>query len=176
VGGQRILDRVADALRAVSSDILLVSNAADAASWLPGVTTIPDGRSERGSLVGIHTALTHALAGGSALVVAWDMPFVSEDLLRMIRDRGRHTPFAVVPEGPTGLEPMCAMYTAQALPTVAAAIDAGDLRLTNMLARLPSFERVPLATIANVGDPAHLFFNVNTADDLAAAERMAASA
>jgi molybdopterin-guanine dinucleotide biosynthesis protein A len=175
VGGKRILDRIADVLRAVSSDIVLVSNAADAASWLPGVTTIADVRSERGSLVGIHTALTHSHADGSVLVVAWDMPFVSEDLLCLIRDRGRHAPFAVVPEGPAGLEPMCAMYTRQTLPAVAAAIDAGDLRLTSMVARLPSFERIPLVTIASVGDPARLFFNVNSADDLAAAERMAAT-
>jgi hypothetical protein len=42
-----------------------------------------------------------------------------------------------------------------------------------MLARLPSYERVSLAEVARVGDPAKLFFNVNTADDLATAERLA---
>jgi molybdopterin-guanine dinucleotide biosynthesis protein A len=157
----------------VTSQVVLVSNATDAASWLPDIRAIPDVRSERGSLVGIHTALAHAAPGDDVLVVAWDMPFVTDDLLRLIRDCAEHATFAAVPEGPAGLEPLCAVYRPHALPFVVAAIDAGDLRLSNLFARLPAYERISRAAIAKVGDPARLFFNVNSADDLAVAERMA---
>jgi len=156
----------------LTPELIVVSNAADAASWLPGVPAIPDTRPERGSLVGLHTALTHA--AGDMLVVAWDMPFVSADLLRLIHDHRRAGTCAVVPEGPAGPEPLCALYTPSALPPVTAAIDAGNLRFTDMLASLPSYERIPLGAVLALGEPARLFFNVNTPDDLAEAERMAA--
>lgn len=172
VGGRRIVDRVADALRAMSPEIVVVSNAIDAASWIPGVRAVPDVRAERGSLVGIHTALT--CAADDVFVVAWDMPFVTADLLGFIGERAQRAAFAVVPEGPSGLEPLCAWYSARALPFLTAAIDAGDFRLTSMLATLPSYDRIPLADVTRVGDPARLFFNVNTPNDLDTAERMAA--
>jgi molybdopterin-guanine dinucleotide biosynthesis protein A len=174
VAGRRIIDRVVDALRPVTSQVVLASNAPDATRWLPGVRAIPDVRSERGSLVGIHTALAHA-GPDDVLVVAWDMPFVTDRLLQLICDCAHHTTFAAVPEGPTGLEPLCAVYRPSALPFIVGAIEAGDLRMTNLLDRLPSFEKISPAAIATVGDPARLFFNVNSADDLAAAERMAAA-
>lgn len=150
-----------------------MSNAVDAATWIPDIPAIRDVRSERGSLVGIHTALTYAVGRDDLLVVAWDMPFVSAELLRLVCDGARRSRFAAVPDGPSGLEPMCAVYKPDALPFVIDALDAGDLRLTNLVGRLPSYERISLATIADVGDPARLFFNVNTADDLVTAERMA---
>ena len=85
VGGRRILDRVVDAVQAVSGEPpLLVANAPDAASWRPDLKTIPDVRPGFGSLGGIYTAVT---AGPSpVLSVAWDMPFVPEALLRALVD------------------------------------------------------------------------------------------
>lgn len=158
----------------MTHDLIVVSNANDAGSWLPGVPVVGDVRSERGSLVGIHTALTRA--ADDVLVVAWDMPFVTGELLQLVRDRGRHAMFAAVPESLTGLEPMCALYTSNALSIVTAAVDAGNLRLMHMVAALPSLERIGLSDVSAVGAPERLFFNVNTPTDLAAAERMAAQA
>jgi len=55
VGGIRIIDRVASAIRAVTPDIVLVANAPDAEQWLGAVKVCRDVRSERGSVVGLHT-------------------------------------------------------------------------------------------------------------------------
>src|SRR2546428_649003 len=85
VGGRRIVDRVASALDGVATEIMIVSNAEDAADWIPGIRVVHDLRPERGSLVGIHAAISHARA--PVLVVAWDMPFVTRALLSTIRDR-----------------------------------------------------------------------------------------
>jgi molybdopterin-guanine dinucleotide biosynthesis protein A len=172
VGGQRIIDRVAGALREVVSELVLVSNAPDAARWLPAVSTIGDARPERGSVVGIHTAVAHAR--GDVLVVAWDMPFVTPALLALIRDRSAPDAFATVPEGPAGLEPLCAIYSPACLPFIEAAIDDGQFRLSRVLERLPSLIRIPSRDVAAAGDVTQLFFNVNDAADLAAAERLAA--
>ena len=176
VAGARIIDRVAAALLGVTSDLILVANAGDAETWLQsprGIPVVSDVRSERGSLVGIHTALSRARS--DVMAVAWDMPFVTTRLLELIRDRGRFEKFATVPEGAGGLEPFCALYTSGCLPIIEAALDAGDLRMSNALQRLPTMTRVSRDEIETVGDPARLFFNVNTAQDLESAERMAAS-
>jgi molybdenum cofactor guanylyltransferase len=171
VGGVRIVDRVAAAMRGVTDELILVSNATDATRWLDGVPAFADARAERGSLVGIHTALTHAR--DYALVAAWDMPFVTEALFHLIVERAGRSPYATVPESAHGLEPLCASYSVRCIPFIEAAIDEGDLRLSDLLQRLPSCERIPQADVAPVGDPARLFINVNSAADLSAAERLA---
>jgi molybdopterin-guanine dinucleotide biosynthesis protein A len=168
----RIVDRVAAALRSATNGMMVISNDADAGDWLPGIPAYSDVRPERGSLVGIHSALTHAR--DDVLVVAWDMPFVSAELLELLCTHRSRARFAVVPEGPAGLDPFCAIYAVECLPVIDAALDAGDLRLSHLLARLPHVERVPFRDIEAVGDPAKLLFNVNTAADLAIAEEMAA--
>ena len=173
VGGRRIVDRVIDAARSVASQILLVANDAEAARWLRGIRIARDLRPERGSIVGIHTAL--ATTGRPTIVVAWDMPFVSRDLLALIAERGVNEPFAVVPEGESGLEPFCALYTPGCLPFIAQAIDERDLRATALPSRFPSFTRIPMTDIAAIGEPAQVFFNVNTADDLRRAEEIDAA-
>ena len=57
VHGERIIDRVAGALRESADDLLLVANDAAAASWLPGVRVECDLRPGLGSLGGLHSAL-----------------------------------------------------------------------------------------------------------------------
>ena len=64
------------------------------------------------------------------------------------------------------------MYTPACLPVIEAALDAGELRMSTVLGRLPSLTRIPVAEISTVGDPSRLFFNVNDAADLALAEQM----
>ena len=173
MNGRRIIDRVADALRGVVSDLVLITGAPEAADWLPGARVVPDTWRQRGSLVGIHTALSHA--GQPILLAAWDMPFVTTELFALIRDAAARSEFAAIPESDTGLEPFCAVYTPACLPWIERAIGADDLKLTNLLARLPEYYRIPVAEVRAVGDPARLFFNVNTPPDLARAEELAAA-
>lgn len=166
----RIIDRVAAALHAVTPSIILSANAPHAESWLPGVRVIRDNASERGSLIGIHSAL--AATHDDVLIVAWDMPFVDPALMKLIVERSEGAT-AVVPMGPRGPEPMCAWYARETRSLAADALQRGEYRLGALLERLPRLVTIPLAVVAKYGDPARLFFNVNTADDLAAAERMA---
>ncbi|MGH7622350.1 MAG: molybdenum cofactor guanylyltransferase, partial [Gemmatimonadaceae bacterium] len=74
VHGERVIDRVAAALRAATDSLLLVANDPQAPDWLPNVRVERDVLPDIGSLGGIHAALVHA--GTAVIVVAWDMPFV----------------------------------------------------------------------------------------------------
>jgi molybdopterin-guanine dinucleotide biosynthesis protein A len=171
VGGERILDRLAGAMgHALGSPPLLVANAPEAAGWRPDLRVVADLRPGLGALGGIYTAVVEAPA--PVVCVAWDMPFVSASLIRRLAE-GLRGHDAVVPqsEGPAGIEPLCAAYGPACREAIAANLEAGDLRAVGFHARI-RLGILPLAEVALEGDPAFLFFNVNTADDLAQADEL----
>ena len=100
LGGRRIVDWTIEALRGASDELLLITNDPLISSAFADVRTCNDARAERGSLVGLHSALTYC--ADAALVLAWDMPFVSTALLTALRRRGEEVNAAVVPDGPGG--------------------------------------------------------------------------
>jgi molybdopterin-guanine dinucleotide biosynthesis protein A len=171
VGGVRILDRLVAAFEAAfGAPPLLIANAPDAATWHPGLRAIPDARPGTGALGGIYTAILAAPA--PVVVAAWDMPFVSAHLLLALAD-GLRDADACLPEssGPRGLEPLCAAYGPACGPAIAASLEAGDLRAVGFHDRI-KVGILSTTRVRAIGDPASLFFNVNTADDLAEADRL----
>ena len=171
VGGVRIIDRVAQALRAATDSLLLVANDPSAADWLAGVPTVSDLRPGLGSLGGLYTAVS--AAGRPALVVAWDMPFVPPALLGALRHLGEQGFDAAVPESDShrGLEPLCAYYTPACVGPIERRLDAGDLRVIAFYDDV-RLAHLSAAAVGRYGDPARLFLNVNRPEDLAAAEAL----
>lgn len=171
VHGARIIDRIAAVLGEATDELLLIANAPEAAEWLPGVRTLGDVRPGEGALGGLHAALSHA--GNDIVLVAWDMPFVPSALLAALRARGEADDVdVVVPESDgsrRGVEPLCAWYAPACLAPIAAALDAGDRRVVAFHDAVRTV-RLPLEEVALFGDPALMFSNVNTPDDLERAE------
>lgn len=177
VGGARIVDRVAAALREAADAVIVVAGHPDAATWLPGVPAAADLRPGNGSLGGVHAALAQA-GGGAALVVAWDMPFVSPALLARLRalgEAGGDATDAVVPRVDGRREPLCAYYAPRCRAVAERQLDAGDRRLHALLDAL-RVRYVEGDELAAFGDPALLFANVNTPDDLGRARARAGDA
>jgi molybdopterin-guanine dinucleotide biosynthesis protein A len=168
VGGERILDRLADVITAALGEPpLLVANAPDAPSWRSELRTVPDIRPGYGALGGIYTAVVCAPA--PVVCVAWDMPFVSGSLIRALAEGLAHYD-AVLPrsEGRRGVEPLCAAYGPACQDAIASSLEQGDLRAIGFHSRI----RVGYLSepeIRSLGDPRMLFYNVNTAEDLARA-------
>jgi molybdopterin-guanine dinucleotide biosynthesis protein A len=172
VGGVRILDRLTDVLgEALGTTPLLVANAADAGTWRPELRVVRDLRPGLGALGGIYTAVVEAPA--PVVCVAWDMPFVTPELVRALAN-GLDDWDAFLPEsdgGRQGVEPLCAAYGPACAPAIAARVAAGDLRAVGFHGAV-RVGRLPLDAVRRIGDPARLFFNVNTTDDLARAEAL----
>ena len=168
VGGRRILDRVVESLQvATGRPPILVANAPDAPSWRRDLRVVADVLPGNGSLGGILTAVETA---GSVLCVAWDMPFVPAGLLAEVAGLLAGADAALPESGSRrGLEPLCAAYGPACGPAIRAAIGRGDARAVGFHGDV-RLARLPQAGVLQYGDPAVLFFNVNTPDDLARAE------
>jgi molybdenum cofactor guanylyltransferase len=171
VGGERILDRVARVLtEALGWPPLLIANAPDAPDWRGDLRVVPDVRPGQGSLGGLYTAVIETPA--PVVCVAWDMPFVSAPVLRALA-AGLATHDAVLPWSPRrhGVEPLCAAYGPACGEAIAASLDSGDRRAVAFHPRI-SVGILPQSELRRFGDPDRLFFNVNTADDLARADEL----
>ena len=170
VGGRRILDRVIDALvEAFGTPPILIANDPAAATWCPDLELRADLRPGEGALGGLLTAV-HAGDGSPVVLAAWDMPFVPPGLLRELA-AGLATHDAVLPasDGRRGVEPLLAAYGPGCEKAILGALDRGDRRAIAFHGEV-RVGILPLERVRSFGDPALIFLNVNTSDDLAQAE------
>ena len=149
---------------------LLVANAPEAAEWRSDLRTVSDVRPGFGALGGIYTAV--AAAPAPVVCVAWDMPFVSESLIQTLAG-GLEQYDAMLPQsdGRRGVEPLCAAYGPACRDAIAESLAAGELRAIGFHHRI-RVGILPLDQVRALADPDLLFFNVNTADDLARADEL----
>jgi len=168
VGGRRILDILVDLLRsALGSDPMLVANDPDAARWRPDLRIVPD-RVPGGALAGLYTAVVESPA--PVICLAWDMPLVPSGLIaRLAAETGPYD--AVLPSsgGRRGIEPMCARYGPGCRGPMEAALARGDLRAIAFHESVKTCI-LPEDEVRRMGDPATMFFNVNTQEDLTRAD------
>jgi molybdopterin-guanine dinucleotide biosynthesis protein A len=171
VGGERILDRLVRSFESALGELpMLVANAPEARSWRPDLRTVGDVLPGYGALGGIYTAVMTAPA--PVVCVAWDMPFVSASLIQTLAE-GLEQHDAMLPQsdGRRGVEPLCAAYGPACRDAIAASLAAGDLRAIGFHDRI-RVGILPLEQVRALADPDLLFFNVNTADDLARADQL----
>ena len=158
VNGERMIDRVAAALGGVANEIVVVGAAAGVAAALPALRAVDDEFPGAGPLGAIVTAL-HATARDT-IVVAWDMPLVTTELLRPLIAAGREADVVAWDAGGWA-EPLCALYRVAAAGPLAAAFAAGERSPREALRRL----RVHLVEQAAT-DGVSPFTSVNTPADL----------
>ena len=177
VGNARVIDRVVSVLRHLCDDIVLSANAEEALEWLDDVDIVRDASLGLGGVSGIHAALG---LGRDILVVAWDMPFVSSELLGHLLDVAGRNPqaWAVVPESDSqhGTEPFCAWYSARCRRATEEFLAGGGGPARELLAAVPHVVRIPVTDVERFGDPRTLFLSVNTREDLAHARAIAEAA
>lgn len=175
VGGRSIVERVVAVLAAATEEVVIIANDQDSYARL-GLPMRSDVVASNGALAGLLTALRWSEERGHAgiLTIACDMPFASAELAQHIVAVAKEEGAAVVaPEsgGRRGIEPLFAYYGHACIPAIEAAIERADQRMISFHDQVDVI-RVPLAQVQRFGDPATLFMNVNTPDELAAAQRI----
>jgi molybdopterin-guanine dinucleotide biosynthesis protein A len=172
--GRPLIQRVIDRLSPIADEILVTTNRPAEYDFL-NLRLIADLKPGRGALGGLYTAIASA-AHPLVAVVACDMPFASPGLFEaMGRLMVEKEADVVIPKSDDFYEPLHAVYRRETcLPAIEAAIDADRWKV------IAWFPQVKVHTLALEDikplDPDGLaFWNVNTPDEFAEAERIATS-
>jgi molybdopterin-guanine dinucleotide biosynthesis protein A len=173
VDGQSLLQRVLTQLGSFSSEIIIVTAEGKSLPQFwhnPGLRIVADAYPGRGALVGLATGLAASKARYN-LVVACDMPFLNQALLRYML--GRKDGFdLVVPRIAEGVEPLHAVYARSCLAPMERLLEQGKMQI-NALFKLIKVRYVEADEVERF-DPQRLsFFNVNTSADLERAQQLA---
>ncbi|HXJ83372.1 MAG TPA: molybdenum cofactor guanylyltransferase [Candidatus Methylomirabilis sp.] len=171
LGGRRIIDRIIDVLRAVTEDLLIVTNTPDTFASL-GLPMVADVFPDHGSLGGIYSGLK-AASGAAAFTVACDMPFLRPEVARLVIDRAGLAD-VVVPLSGGRPETLHACYAKSCLQPIEARVKSGRLKIAGFFDEVRVLA-IPEEEIARFGRPDVIFMNVNTPDELARAREILAA-
>ena len=173
VGNRSLLQLIISGVAPLSSEIIVVANREQTIPQstedqkLRVVTDICPGK---GPLGGIYTGLATSTSFYN-LVVASDMPFLNQALLRYMIQLSVDFDL-VVPRAGKLVEPLHAVYTKKCLTTIERMIKQDKLSV-NQLFLLVRTRYVEAEEIERF-DPKHLsFFNINTKADLEKARELA---
>jgi len=169
LGGRRIIERVLEAIEGAVDEVLVVTNTPELYAFLR-LPMVPDAYPDGGSLGGIFTGLK-AAPGDAAFTVACDMPFVHAAVARLVVNRAAEGD-VVIPRVGDQLETMHAVYGKACLAPMEERLRAGRLKIVGFFDRVRVVE-IPASEIAAWGDPAVVFMNVNTPDELMRARALA---
>ncbi len=172
IGGKSLIQRAVANLNSFNGDIIVVTDVERTRLGLadyPGVKIVTDVFLGKGPLVGIHSGLS---VSGSFynLVIACDMPFLNQPLLRFMTQLADGFDI-VVPRLGDHLEPLHAVYGKRCLETIESMFREGDYQVNHL------FQRVKVRYLTeeeiNQFDPEHLsFFNINSRVDMARAREL----
>ena len=168
LAGKPMIDHIIDAFDGLFAEIIIVSN--HPRHFIDRDTAIvTDLFAVRSSLTGIHAGLFYS-RWEDVFICACDTPFIKPALIRTLLEARQEGIDLVVPQTADGLEPLCAVYTRNCLPSIENRLKRGDYRIRRF------FDRVRVKHVSEKrlrpADPDLLSFkNVNTPEDLAEAAR-----
>lgn len=170
--GRPLIQRVMERLTPIADEIIVTTNRPDEYSFL-NLRLFSDLKPGRGALGGLYTAIASA-THPSVAVVACDMPFASPRLIEaMSRLLVQEEADVVIAKSEEGYEPLHAVYRREAcLPAIEKSIDADQWKV---IAWFPQV-KVRVLTMEEIksADPEGLaFWNVNTPEEFAKAEKLA---
>ena len=172
--GRPLIKRVIERLNPIADELIVTTNRPEEYSFIQTRLTLhADLIPDRGALGGLYTAIASA-AHPIVAVVACDMPFASARLIEgMSSLMVQHEADVVIIKSEYGYEPLHAVYRRDTcLPAIKSAIEADKWKV---IAWFPQVKVYELTTEElNSLDPDGLaFWNVNTPEEFAEAERIA---
>jgi len=172
VGGMRILDRLFAVYGELFDEIILVTNnPGEFLEWDALIVT--DVFPVRSSLTGIHAGLFYA-RHPFAFFSACDTPFLKKELVETVLDSLEPGIDLVIPQTAAGLEPLCAAYSQRCLKAAEEHILQNKFKIQMALSG-KRIKKIPEDVLRQKDPELRSFFNVNSPEDLARAERFVKS-
>ncbi len=170
VAGSLLARRCADTLISAGLSVGIVADTQIGATL--GVRSRPDLEPGLGPLGGLWTALEWARerSDTGVFLLGCDMPLITTEVIRIVIERSGKAA-VTAPVGPTGPQPLCALYRLACLPEVEKRARSPDRSLHGLLDAAEA-TLVNRETIATIADPEVVFWNVNTEEDGVRAEEL----
>ena len=127
----------------------------------------------RCSLAGIHAGLYYAETP-HIFVSACDTPFLNLDLVRYLAEAMKPPLQVVIPETSAGIEALCAVYAKTCLKAIEENLARNRFAIRAFF-KPSRTRRIPEHVLRKFDPDLDSFFNINTPEDLARAEQMAAA-
>jgi len=168
LGGMPLIEHVLRRVEGLGDEVILTTNRPDDYAFL-GRRMVGDRHPGAGALDGLLTAL-EAACGDRVLLLACDMPFVSRSLLEFMLAIDTDAE-VVIPRYDGELQPLHAIYASSCAGPVSEALEAGEKRMISFFPRIQTW--IVEQEIIDQYDAEGLsFFNTNTPEELAQAERL----
>jgi molybdopterin-guanine dinucleotide biosynthesis protein A len=172
LGGQRLVERVVGVMRAVFTELLMVTNSPDVYADL-GVPMVGDVYPDKGSLGGIYSAVYH-MTTPWCFVAACDMPFLHAEVIRYLIAQAAEYD-VVMPDIHGEMQPLHAVYGKACLAPMLRRIEANRLKIVGFLPEV-RVRTVSAAELQHVDPDLLAFHNLNTPEEFhAAAQRLGGS-
>ncbi len=165
--GKRLIDIAIDHLQPFCHEII-ISSASDNYKHL-GFRTIPDEISGIGPMGGIYSSLKASLADMN-FVLSFDMPLVSEDIIRFILNKIADSQITVPWEGAEFYQPLCGYYNKSVLNSMEKLISQENYKLIELFRKI-RFNPLRIDNKLPFYKP-YLFLNVNRPEDIREAEML----
>ena len=171
LAGRPVILHVLDAVEDLAERVIVTTNRPADYQFL-NLPLQQDEEPVAGALEGLRTALRGANADRT-LVVACDMPFLQSSLLEHLFEQSTEAD-VTVPRWNDRLQPLCAVYSQACLPALERSLAAGDKRMISFHDQV-KVHVVKADTVARFDPEGLSFLNLNTPEDLAAAEKRLAA-
>jgi molybdopterin-guanine dinucleotide biosynthesis protein A len=160
VSGRSILDRQLAVLRGLTPHVFIVAQ--DERRVGQDVPVVTDRIADAGPLGGVYTALRTSPVE-RVLVLACDMPFVTEEFLGWLAARDPDAD-VVLPRDAHGIHPLCAVYHVRVAERLRQQLDAGQ-RAVHAAIEGWRLRHVGPDELAPFDADGRLLMNVNTRED-----------
>ena len=172
IGGVQLIRRILDVFGTLFDEILVVTNKTGRHAG-PGYREVTDIIPDCGPLGGIYTGLTYA-SSDRIFVASCDLPFIKESTVKIVISEPVSYD-VVVPDDGRRLHPLHAVYSRKCTPYIRKWLDNGFYNVTKFINEVEglSVRKVQISEIAAVDPDLKSFFNMNTQEDLAEANRIA---
>jgi molybdopterin-guanine dinucleotide biosynthesis protein A len=167
IGGQSMIERVIAAVVPVTASVAIIANDPQYARL--GLPVFADTNRDVGPLEAIRIALVNS-STPRVVLAGCDLPFVTPDLFSFLLSLDDNQ--AVVPLSREGLlEPLCAVYSKEALAQLTQLIENGERKVSRLFDKVPT-RFVAFDELSHLKGAELFFENVNTPEEYERAARL----
>ncbi|MGD2272084.1 MAG: molybdenum cofactor guanylyltransferase [Desulfobacterales bacterium] len=171
LGDHRFLDRIVVPLRAIFSEIILVTkNVGFYEGW--DLKIVKDIFDVHSPLTGIHAGLANT-DSDYVFTIGCDTPFLKRAVIELLISAIEPGVDIIVPASGSYFQPLCAVYSQKCKAIIEKQLRAGDIKVDRFFDKV-IVKKIPYEKFKTVDPDLLSFFNVNTPEDFQKAEALLA--